>query len=422
MPPDPIVRAEPTDIDAAVLARAQAVAAPLVVLPVRHANGQGVYTQTSVLLVKKLRAAGLSAEFLDPPESRTFEVKKSVFTEVIVSIALNIGGSAAWDAIKAVFRSRSAGEQPKLSVTYVDLDSKDGERGKAWKVEGDSDAVLQAIDKLRQNVPAGSPAEVEAVSAPSGEVTGSFPTAGPDDDLHAADLDEQISRRRAAAQSLLRDARGAVEGPVAAQSLDNAEKDARAALTLFARSLDWAEDTEEEDEAHRLMDQAGAWVRETFGCQLTRSETQYSQTCPVALAHNRIGMSIGGTAKRLCSLCGGDLSECEHIPGTSYLVPGGVSPLGWCRVCLQEACEHTPDQNHRVPVVGIIKEMDLVEVSFVPKPAQPEARIMEMSIPVSELVEALGDEFIPGDEVSCDACLLQCRGLTKHDPENSGKS
>lgn len=421
MSPGPIVRAEPTDIDAAMVARAEAVAAPLVVLPIRHVNGQGVYTQTSMLLVKQLRAAGLSAEFLDPPESRTFEVKKGVFTEIIVTIALNIGASAAWDAIKAVFRSRSVGEQPKLSVTYVDLDSKDGERGKAWKVEGDSDAVLQAIDKLRQNVPLGSHAEDEAAPAPSGEVTGSFPTAGSDDDQHAADLDEQIGRRRAAAQSLLRDAREAAERHADAQSLDNAEKDARAALTLFARSLDWAEDTEEEDEAHRLMDQAGTWVRETFGCQLTRSGTRYSQSCPVALAHNRIGMSIGGTAKRLCSLCGEDLSECEHIPGTSYLVPGGTSPLGWCRVCLQEACGHAPDQTHRVPVVGIIRKMDLVEVSLVPKPAQPEARIMEMSISESELIEALGDEFVPGDEVSCDACLLECRGLTKHDPENFGK-
>lgn len=158
MSPDPIVRAEPADIDAAVLTRAEAGAAPLVVLPARH----------------------------------------------------------------------------------VDLDSKDGERGKAWKIEGDSDAVLQAIDKLRQNVPAGSPAEVDAPPAPCGEVTGSFPTAGSDDDLHAADLDEQIGRRRAATQSLLRDACEAVEGHADAQSLDNAEKDARAALTLFARSLDWA--------------------------------------------------------------------------------------------------------------------------------------------------------------------------------------
>lgn len=422
MSPEPIVHAEPADIDAGLLARAEAMATPLVVLPVRHVNGLGVYPQTSVLLVKQLRAAGLSAEFLDPPESRTFEVKKSAFTTVIMPIVLGIGSSAAWDAIKATFRSRSAEEKTKLSVTYVDLDRKDGQRGAAWKVEGDSDAVLQAIDKLRRSVPAASPADMAAASARGCEVTGSFLAAGPDDDLHTAALDEEIRSRRSAAESLLRDAREAVEGQADAHSWDHAEKNARAALALFARSLDYAEDTPEEDEAHRLMDQAGTWVRETFGCQLTRSGTKYSQTCPVALAHNRIGMSIGGTAKRLCSLCGKDLSECEHMPGTSYLVPGGTSSLGWCRVCLQESCEHTPDQTHRVPVIGIIKQMDLVEVSLVPKPAQPEARIMERSIPVSELIEALGDEFVPGDEVSCDACLLECNGLTKHDLESFGES
>jgi hypothetical protein len=421
MNPKPIAQAEPADIDAAVIARAEASPAPIVVLPVSHVGGQGVYTQTSILLVKRLRAGGFNAEFLDPPESRTFEVKKSALTVVIVSIALNIVSSAAWDAIKAVFRSRPAEEQAKLSVTYLDLDSKDGQRGTAWKVEGDSDAVLQAIDKLRQNATTASPADIAPEPAPDHEVTGSFPAAGPDDDLHKAALDEQISRRRAAAQSLLRDAREAVEGHADAQPPDHAEKDARVALALFARSLDWAEDTEEEDKAHRLMDQAGTWVRETFGCQLTRSGTKYSQTCPVALAHNRIGMSIGGTAKRLCSLCAEDLSECEYIPGTAYLVPGGASSLGWCRVCLQEACEHAPDQTYRVSVAGIIKEMDLVEVSLVAKPAQPEARIMEISIPVAELVEELGDEFVPGDEVTCDACLLVCSGLTKHDPEDFEK-
>jgi hypothetical protein len=83
MSPDRIVRVEPADIDTAVLVRAEAVAAPLIVLPVRHLNEQGVYTMTSVLLVKKLRAAGLSAEFLDPPESRTFEVKKGALTDIM---------------------------------------------------------------------------------------------------------------------------------------------------------------------------------------------------------------------------------------------------------------------------------------------------------------------------------------------------
>lgn len=419
MNPKSNVSAESADVDATILARAESMPAPVVVLPLRLLNGQGVYAQTSVLLVKRLRAAGISADFLDPPESRTFEVKKSALGTIIVSFAINIGSSAAWDAIKRVFRSRSNDEQKaKLSITYVDLDDKEGRRGTAWKVEGDSDAVLQAIDKLRQAPPTGDPPEIEDAPRPDPEAaTGAFPTAGPDDDLHAAALAEAINRRRAAAQSLLQDARAVLEGHADPQSLENAEKEARTALALFARSLDYAEDTEEEHEAHRLMDEAGMWVRETFGCQLTRSGTCYRQTCPVALAHNRIGMSIGGTAKRLCSLCGEDLSECEHVPGISYLVPGGTSSLGWCRVCLQEDCEHTPDETHRVPVVGIIRDMEVAEVSLVHKPAQPEARIMEMSVSVSDLMEALGDDFVPGDEVSCDACLLECEGLTKHDPE-----
>ena len=83
--------------------------------------------------------------------------------------------------------------------------------------------------------------------------------------------------------------------------VERGEDDARAALTLFARSLDWAEDTDEEETAHQLMDEAGSWVRRTYGCQLSRSGTQYRQRCPVALAHNRIGMSVGGTAVRACA-------------------------------------------------------------------------------------------------------------------------
>jgi len=85
MSPESIVHTEPADIAADVLVRARAVAVPLVVLPDRHVNGRGVYTQTSVLLVKQLRGAGLRAEFLDPPESRTFEVKKGAFTTAIVN-------------------------------------------------------------------------------------------------------------------------------------------------------------------------------------------------------------------------------------------------------------------------------------------------------------------------------------------------
>jgi hypothetical protein len=164
------------------------------------------------------------------------------------------------------------------------------------------------------------------------------------------------------------------------------------------------------------MDDAGYWVRTTFGCELGRVGGEYRQRCPVALAHNRIGLSVGGTAVRVCSICGGDLSECFHLPGTSYLVPGGSADLGWCRVCLKDTCDHSPAREYRVSVVGMITEMHVDEVSLVPKPANPECRIMEMSVPASDLIETLGDAFVPGSTVSCDRCLHQCDGLFKHDP------
>lgn len=89
--------------------------------------------------------------------------------------------------------------------------------------------------------------------------------------------------------------------------------------------------------------------------------------------------------------------------------------IGGSRFCLAESCDHVPEQMYRVSVIGRITEMSVEEISLVGKPAQPEARIAMMSIPVSELREALGDEFVPGIDVSCDRCLRSCSGLTKHE-------
>ena len=195
-----------------------------------------------------------------------------------------------------------------------------------------------------------------------------------------------------------------------------AERDARQALGRLRSALNWAEDTEFEDEAHRSLDDAGRWVCETFGCKLTRSGATYTQTCPVALSHGGIGMSVGGVAKqRVCSLCGADVSECEHMPGTAYLVPGGADELGWCRVCLKESCGHVPTDSYRVSLVSIIREMTFDEVSIVSKPAHPDARMMSVSIDVAALSTELGDGFVPGADVRCSRCLLPCEGL--HRPE-----
>lgn len=199
-----------------------------------------------------------------------------------------------------------------------------------------------------------------------------------------------------------------------------AEDAARDGLSHFRSALNWAEDTPREEEAHLAMDRAGRWVRLTFGCWLTQDGLDYSVTCPVQLGHNRIGFSVGGSAKRVCSICCADLSECEHLPNKDYLVPGGKDDLGWCRVCRsQDVCEHSKEKLYAAPVVAIVTEMHLDEVSVVAKPRHPDARITRLSVDVDELRAALGDEWKPGMSVSCNRCLTPCTGLSRpvHDME-----
>ena len=173
----------------------------------------------------------------------------------------------------------------------------------------------------------------------------------------------------------MRQARSVLRTTLHIKGRKRAERDARQALRAYRGAIDWAEDTAREEEAHRLLDEAGRWVRRTFGCHLKREGAQYSQACPVALGHDRIGLSVGGRAsKRVCSLCGMDVSECEHLPGSAYLVPGGTDDLGGCRVFGESECDHLPTESYRASLVSIIQEMELDEVSIVTRPAHPEAR------------------------------------------------
>jgi hypothetical protein len=239
-----------------------------------------------------------------------------------------------------------------------------------------------------------------------------FPDDGPDDDLREAHLlDEWRTRRETGLAGLQK----------AAQLLESGDRQAsevaaRGALSAFASALNWAEFGPNEDQAHRELDEAGRWVRLTFGCRITRDGTDYRQTCPVALGHTRIGFSVGGVATRICGLCGGDLSECPHQRGRAYLVPGGVGDLGWCRVCgASTSCEHSPQQTYRASVIARIVKMDLEEVSLVSRPAHPDARMGSMSISHIDLREALGEDFVPGVDVVCSRCLTSCPGLSRRE-------
>ncbi|MEC3980419.1 hypothetical protein [Amycolatopsis sp. H20-H5] len=147
------------------------------------------------------------------------------------------------------------------------------------------------------------------------------------------------------------------------------------------------EDTAQFEVAHTRLDAAGKLARDRFpkGCLLKFENGQYHQQCPVALAHNRVGMSVGMKIRAMeCSICGGDPDECEHIRGREY---NG------------QRCIHR------------ITDAEIMEVSFVAQPAQPDARIESVSISTSELRDKHGDGFRAGMPVTCDNCLSACGGV-----------
>jgi hypothetical protein len=158
----------------------------------------------------------------------------------------------------------------------------------------------------------------------------------------------------------------------------------------------------------------GEWVRKTFGCHLAYESGTYHQRCPVAIAHKRIGMSVGFTVRRrICSICSDDWADCPHSPSELYDVPGGLDEAGRCQVCRKENCaRHLCGQTYRVPPIAIVMEVeDLQEISLVAKPAQPDARLTSLPISTESLRAALGPSFTPGAPVSCDRCLRPCEGI-----------
>jgi hypothetical protein len=133
-------------LDDAVLAAAIGVTAGIAVLPLRVVGGTGVYSESSIPVVKELRAFGAAADYAHPSTSRRFEAKKSA--EILVTLVLGILSSASWDLLKRWMRAKTT---TRLSVTYVELQEGNLRRGRAWKIEGDTDGVIQAIDRLRDD-------------------------------------------------------------------------------------------------------------------------------------------------------------------------------------------------------------------------------------------------------------------------------
>jgi hypothetical protein len=399
------------DIADRIRARAVETGADIVILPerVEEQTGKGVYGQDTLFLVKRLRREGINADYLDASPDRCFVTQRSALLVLAGTIGIGIVTNAAWDGIKmvvALARGKGKGERT-LTVNVTDAsDTKPAE----VSLIGSPTQVIEALEQLKARglLPAGRTApQLGASSAPEDD--------GADDRANepGSPTDhrlKQIEAALSAGNDLLYRSSEVLSSRPADQA--EAEKLARQALPHFRSALDWAEDTDREDLAHEAMDAAGRWTCETFGCELEYSDGSYYRTCPVDLGHNRVGVSVGGVATRVCSLCDLDISDCEHDPSEVYLTPGGTSPRGYCRICMEPNCtEHEQHLMYPAQPGAIVTEMQLDEISLVARPAYPDARIHREELSLDYLKAGLGEKFAPGMTVICERCLGQCGGL-----------
>jgi hypothetical protein len=164
----------------------------------------------------------------------------------------------------------------------------------------------------------------------------------------------------------------------------------REALRVLRSAMNWLEDTPRFEVAHDLLDRGGRLARQHFSsdCHLSYVDGNYEQRCPVALAHNRVGLSTGMIiGKSSCSVCGRDPEECDHIGGRIY---DGKT----CHRIVEEIAE-------------------LREIAFVARPRQPDCRILSATVDLGQLKKKLGKGFSVGVPVSCDRCLSPCSGVSR---------
>ncbi|SCG34170.1 hypothetical protein GA0070613_0007 [Micromonospora inositola] len=171
---------------------------------------------------------------------------------------------------------------------------------------------------------------------------------------------------------------------------DQLHKELREALRALRSAMNWLEGTPRFEIAHLILDDAGRLARKYFprGCRFPYEDGMYHQRCPVALAHNRVGLSPAFAISEIeCSVCKLDPDDCDHIAGFEY--DGQV-------------CHH------------LIKKAELLEISIVGRPNMPDARIESLSIGNDEFRARIGERFKPGMKVVCDRCLNECDGISRN--------
>lgn len=166
------------------------------------------------------------------------------------------------------------------------------------------------------------------------------------------------------------------------------------------------------NQAHELAHSTGELVGGLFGCRLVHNGDEWTKRCPLSLMHIRLGYSPGMTVRYSCRICGQDPAECDHEFGRDYeAIATRVDER--CNICDASGdCEHITGLSYRLRAGRLIAKADLHEVSLVPRPLDPLARIESINCDKDQMRDRFGVVPSPDSMLLCHDCMYPCTGFS----------
>lgn len=195
---------------------------------------------------------------------------------------------------------------------------------------------------------------------------------------------------------------------VSAVQLAAATPHIRAAERAAVRAMNFLDDDPLRNQAHIALHRASQLRRGLLGCPIEFRDDGYWTTCAFTLAHIRVGFSPGITGTFACSVCGEAMEDCDHLPGTRLDHVKQVIGEA-CNICHEATCEHIDGNTYSATVTPLGVSFRSHEVSMVPRPMFPQARLKE--IEVTDDLGAMDRVLAKAGTLNCDDCFGPCDGL-----------
>lgn len=175
---------------------------------------------------------------------------------------------------------------------------------------------------------------------------------------------------------------------------ENIEKDLRLILKEYLNCFWYYKD--KRIEIAKKMHEIGENLCKNYECKYKFDEENYYSDCPNILLHSDFGFSMRGTEKYLCSVCGQEPLECDHITNYSYDEIPCLNIEGTCNICLNnfKECNHIENNKYNnIIATKIVYDIDLVTFDVVKDPEMVYTRVTKIPYSRELILKSLENDF-----------------------------